>query len=242
MSDWHWINSCLVKSSNWSWLVYPGGSHSLTQGVFTWVLDAFSLEADKIWSDAKPLDKKKNVYKNLHLQIVYKSVFVLQCCSDFIYSFQLLTRVKRNLFYTFDPRLCLSIRWVAGLETNMTANKSSKAVPRAGGGKAPRDVPDRSVTCGTAVGAGSYPVTPHDWFEYPPDCPVLIIWFLCSTKMAAMIILLPVFFLFAIVGIKRCIRNLNKCPTKLWTVSNDLNQFLICRWRITQPLVMICSI
>lgn len=31
----------------------------------------------------------------------------------------------------------------------MTANKSSKAAPRAGGGKAGRDAPDRSVTCGT---------------------------------------------------------------------------------------------
>ncbi|KAM9764655.1 DENN domain-containing protein 2B isoform 2-T2 [Menidia menidia] len=34
-------------------------------------------------------------------------------------------------------------RWAEGLQTNMTANKSSKAVPRGGGGKAPKDVPDR---------------------------------------------------------------------------------------------------
>lgn len=33
----------------------------------------------------------------------------------------------------------------------MTANKSSKAAPRAGGGKASRDAPDRSVTCGTLL-------------------------------------------------------------------------------------------
>lgn len=33
----------------------------------------------------------------------------------------------------------------------MTANKSSKAAPRAGGGKATRDAPDRSVTCGTLL-------------------------------------------------------------------------------------------
>lgn len=31
----------------------------------------------------------------------------------------------------------------------MTANKSSKAVARAGDGKAARDIPDRSVTSGT---------------------------------------------------------------------------------------------
>lgn len=41
---------------------------------------------------------------------------------------------------------------MGGLQTNMTANKSSKAVPRAGGGKTPRDAPDRSVTSGTGVG------------------------------------------------------------------------------------------
>lgn len=47
----------------------------------------------------------------------------------------------------------------------MTANKSSKAVPRAGGGKAPRDVPDRSVTCGTVVGwlMCTLPVTSQDF-------------------------------------------------------------------------------
>lgn len=34
----------------------------------------------------------------------------------------------------------------------MTANKSSKAAARAGGGKAARDIPDRSVTSGTEGG------------------------------------------------------------------------------------------
>lgn len=48
------------------------------------------------------------------------------------------------------PSSCLSIRWVSSLRTNMTANKCSKAVPRAGGGKAPQEVPDRSVTSGTS--------------------------------------------------------------------------------------------
>lgn len=38
---------------------------------------------------------------------------------------------------------------MAGLEINMTANKSLKAVARAGDGKAARDIPDRSVTSGT---------------------------------------------------------------------------------------------
>lgn len=41
---------------------------------------------------------------------------------------------------------------MAGLEINMTANKSSKAVARAGEGKAVRDIPDRSVTSGTEKG------------------------------------------------------------------------------------------
>lgn len=48
--------------------------------------------------------------------------------------------------------MCLFIRWVAGLEINMTANKSSKAVARAGDGKAAREIPDRSVTSGTEKG------------------------------------------------------------------------------------------
>ena len=43
---------------------------------------------------------------------------------------------------------------MGGLHTNMTANKSSKAVPRAGGGKTPREVPDRSVTSWVGVGGG----------------------------------------------------------------------------------------
>lgn len=48
--------------------------------------------------------------------------------------------------------MCLFIRCVAGLEINMTANKSSKAVARAGDGKAAREIPDRSVTSGTEKG------------------------------------------------------------------------------------------
>lgn len=36
----------------------------------------------------------------------------------------------------------------------MTANKSSKAVARAGDGKAAREIPDRSVTSGTEKGHG----------------------------------------------------------------------------------------
>lgn len=49
----------------------------------------------------------------------------------------------------FTCLISLCCRWAGGLQTNMTANKSSKAAPRAAGGKAPRDVPDRSVTCWT---------------------------------------------------------------------------------------------
>lgn len=33
----------------------------------------------------------------------------------------------------------------------MTANKSAKAVPHAGGGKTPRDAPERSVTLGAVL-------------------------------------------------------------------------------------------
>lgn len=41
---------------------------------------------------------------------------------------------------------CLSIRRVGGPRVTMTANKSSKAAPRARGANVPRDIPDRSVT------------------------------------------------------------------------------------------------
>lgn len=55
----------------------------------------------------------------------------------------------------------------------MTANKSSKAVPHAGGGKAPRDVPDRSVTFGK--GMGWLMCTSYNMMsEYPSD------WMFCS--------------------------------------------------------------
>lgn len=52
----------------------------------------------------------------------------------------------------------------------MTANKSSKAVARAGDGKAARDIPDRSVTSGTERdrvgrgGGGSF--TLHSLFMF----------------------------------------------------------------------------
>lgn len=40
---------------------------------------------------------------------------------------------------------------MGGHETKMTANKSAKAVPHAGGGKTPRDAPERSVTLGAVL-------------------------------------------------------------------------------------------
>lgn len=63
------MNSCVVKSSNRSRLVYLAGSHGLPWGVLTWALATISLEADKIWSDVEPLDKiihiKTCIYKLL---------------------------------------------------------------------------------------------------------------------------------------------------------------------------------
>lgn len=60
-------------------------------------------------------------------------------------------RILRAWFCCHPLIKCLMFlpcRWVDGLQTNMTANKNSKAVARAGGGKCARDVPDRSVTSG----------------------------------------------------------------------------------------------
>lgn len=50
---------------------------------------------------------------------------------------------------------CLSIRRVGGPRVTMTANKSSKAAPRARGANVPRDIPDRSVKSPPASRGGT---------------------------------------------------------------------------------------
>lgn len=58
----------------------------------------------------------------------------------------------------------------------MTANKSSKAVARAGDGKAAREIPDRSVTSGIEKGhSGGGSVTLHSLWNVGSVCTVFAV-------------------------------------------------------------------
>lgn len=104
-------------------------------------------------------------YEFIHvLPNIALSLTQLSALLDPIYVYYFLRRtIKSHGFAVADTHgvmhllrcpslLCFSIRWTDGLQTVMTANKCSKAAPRSGGGKAPRDVYDRSVTFATWPG------------------------------------------------------------------------------------------
>lgn len=155
--------------------------------------------------------------------------------------------------------MCLSIRWVGGLQTNMTANKSSKAVPRAGGGKAPRDVPDRSVTSGTGAGWLMCTSSHITWFQSIYLTGSFVLFDLKEKQLLYLSVhsfsttsfeyqsVVGFLFSFPLMGkdhqwlsvtirlpkllqVRSCI--LDKGPIQLWAVSSELKLVLAC-WELT---------
>lgn len=124
----------------------------------------------------------------------------------------------------------------------MTANKSSKAAPRAGGVKTPRDIPDRSVTAGKGWAHWcALPVMPNGYQS------IYLAGSFCSFNLKEKQVLffplmgnyrqrLPVIIRHPnLLQVRSCI--LDKGPIQILTVSSELKLVLAC-W---EPTVSCCE-